>query len=182
MLKRDYCNDGLIFRVILICLKHGLLWPLLLARVVHSFINNGTSEQGGSQAVPSTTTQHSEDPLWRPRPILLISSWGFSIKMPTTIKAALKKWEEASGKKSAEAKEIKLIGCHFWNDTKEDFILTTNYVLFMNLTYFIKGVYPPIEKLEGPLHILVNCEKLSLSTNLIVNIQNLQVLSTIFSI
>ena len=30
--------------------------------------------------------------------------------MPTTIKAALKKWEEASGKKSAEAKEIKLIG------------------------------------------------------------------------
>ena len=40
---------------------------------------------------------------------------------------------------------------------------------------FGKGVYPPIEKLEGPLHILVNCEKLSLSTNLIVNIQNLQV-------
>ena len=25
--------------------------------------------------------------------------------MPTTIKAALKKWEEASGKKSSEAKE-----------------------------------------------------------------------------
>ena len=70
--------------------------------------------------------------------------------MPTTIKAALKKWEEASGKKSAEAKEIKLI-----------------------------GVYPPIEKLEGPLHILVNCEKLSLSTNLIVNIQNLQVLKNL---
>ena len=63
------------------------------------------------------------------------------------LQAALKKWEEASGKKSAEAKEIKLI-----------------------------GVYPPIEKLEGPLHILVNCEKLSLSTNLIVQIQNLQVL------
>ena len=40
--------------------------------------------------------------------------------MPTTIKAALKKWEEASGKKSSEAKEIKLI-----------------------------GVYPPIEKLEA---------------------------------
>ena len=70
--------------------------------------------------------------------------------MPTTIKAALKKWEEASGKKSSEAKEIKLI-----------------------------GVYPPIEKMEGPLHILVNCEKLSLSTNLIVNIQNLQVLKNL---
>jgi dynein light chain 1 len=70
--------------------------------------------------------------------------------MPTTIKAALKKWEEASGKKSSEAKEIKLI-----------------------------GVYPPIEKLEGPLHILVNCEKLSLSTNLITQIQNLQVLKNL---
>ena len=70
--------------------------------------------------------------------------------MPTTIKAALKKWEEASGKKSSEAKEIKLI-----------------------------GVYPPIEKMEGPLHILVNCEKLSLSTNLIVTIQNLQVLKNL---
>ena len=70
--------------------------------------------------------------------------------MPTTLKAALKKWEEASGKKSSEAKEIKLI-----------------------------GVYPPIEKMEGPLHILVNCEKLSLSTNLIVTIQNLQVLKNL---
>ena len=39
--------------------------------------------------------------------------------MPTTIKAALKKWEEATGRKAGEAKEIKLI-----------------------------GVYPPIEKME----------------------------------
>ena len=70
--------------------------------------------------------------------------------MPTTIKAALKKWEEASGKKSSESREIKLI-----------------------------GVYPPIEKMEGPLHILVNCEKLSLSTNLISQIQNLQVLKNL---
>ena len=65
----------------------------------------------------------------------------------TTIKTALKKWEEASGKKAAEATDIKLI-----------------------------GQYPPIEKLDGPFHILINCEKLSLSTNMIVNIQNLQVL------
>ena len=43
------------------------------------------------------------------------------------------------------------------------------------VTEQLTGVYPPIEKMEGPLHILVNCEKLSLSTNLIVNIQNLQV-------
>jgi hypothetical protein len=39
--------------------------------------------------------------------------------MPTTIKAALKKWEEATGRKSGESKEIKLI-----------------------------GVYPPIEKVK----------------------------------
>ena len=44
----------------------------------------------------------------------------------------------------------------------------------------LPGVYPPIEKMEGPLHILVNCEKLSLSTNLIVNIQNLQVKGLLF--
>ena len=42
--------------------------------------------------------------------------------MPTTIKAALKKWEEATGRKAGEAKEIKLI-----------------------------GVYPPIEKMEVQL-------------------------------
>ena len=39
--------------------------------------------------------------------------------MPTTIKQALKKWEEATGKKGAEATEVKLI-----------------------------GVYPPIEKVK----------------------------------
>ncbi len=66
--------------------------------------------------------------------------------MPTTIKQALKKWEEAMGKKAADAKEIKLI-----------------------------GVYPPIEKMEGPFHLLTNLEKFSLSTNQISSITNLQV-------
>jgi len=72
--------------------------------------------------------------------------------MPTTIKAALKKWEEASGKKSAEAKEIKLI-----------------------------GVYPPIEKLEGPLivniqnlQVLKNLKVLSLGRNLIKSLQGVE--------
>ena len=32
--------------------------------------------------------------------------------MPTTIKQALKKWEEATGKKGAEATEVKLIGVY----------------------------------------------------------------------
>ena len=41
------------------------------------------------------------------------------LTMPTTIKQALKKWEEATGKKGSESTEVKLI-----------------------------GVYPPIEKVE----------------------------------
>ena len=39
--------------------------------------------------------------------------------MPTTIKQALKKWEETTGKKGSDATEVKLI-----------------------------GVYPPIEKVQ----------------------------------
>lgn len=69
----------------------------------------------------------------------------FPSKMPTTIKQALKKWEEGTGRKAADSKEIKLI-----------------------------GVYPPIEKMEGPFHLLSNLERLSLSTNMISTIQNLQ--------
>lgn len=65
--------------------------------------------------------------------------------MPTTIKQGLKRWEEATGRKAAEAKEIKLI-----------------------------GINPPIEKMEGPFHLLVNLERLSLSTNQISTITNLQ--------
>ena len=87
--------------------------------------------------------------------------------MPTTIKQALKKWEETTGKKAYEATEVKLI-----------------------------GVYPPIEKvwleiiwcnvrsaqvtdqffyqMDSALNSLSSCEKLSLSTNMITNIQNLQ--------
>ena len=65
--------------------------------------------------------------------------------MPTAIKAALKKWEETTGKKANEAVEVKLI-----------------------------GVYPPIEKMDHTLGALTSCEKLSLSTNMITNIQNLQ--------
>ena len=65
--------------------------------------------------------------------------------MPTTIKQALKKWEEATQRKAAESKEIKLI-----------------------------GVSPPIEKMEGPFHLLANLERFSLSTNQISAITNLQ--------
>ncbi|XP_048392951.1 dynein axonemal light chain 1 [Stegostoma tigrinum] len=62
----------------------------------------------------------------------------------TTIKEALAKWEERSGEKAAEAVEVKLY-----------------------------GQVPPIEKMDASLSTLSNCEKLSLSTNCIEKIANL---------
>ncbi|NXM39916.1 DNAL1 protein, partial [Gymnorhina tibicen] len=62
----------------------------------------------------------------------------------TTIKEALARWEEKSGQKASEAKEVKLY-----------------------------GQIPPVEKMDGALSALVNCEKLSLSTNCIDRIANL---------
>ncbi len=56
--------------------------------------------------------------------------------MPTTIKQALKMWEEASGCKSEDSNEIRLI-----------------------------GVTAPTEKMEGPFHLLADLEQLSLCTN-----------------
>ncbi|KFQ39975.1 Dynein light chain 1, axonemal, partial [Mesitornis unicolor] len=62
----------------------------------------------------------------------------------TTIKEALAKWEEKNGQKASEAKEVKLY-----------------------------GQIPPVEKMDESLSTLVNCEKLSLSTNCIERIANL---------
>ncbi|NXO41201.1 DNAL1 protein, partial [Locustella ochotensis] len=62
----------------------------------------------------------------------------------TTIKEALARWEEKSGQKASEAKEVKLY-----------------------------GQVPPVEKMDAALSALVNCEKLSLSTNCIDRIANL---------
>ncbi|GAA6102390.1 dynein axonemal light chain 1 isoform X2 [Tachysurus ichikawai] len=62
----------------------------------------------------------------------------------TTIKEALAKWEEKSGEKAGDAKEVKLY-----------------------------GQIPPIEKMDASLSTLTNCEKLSLSTNCIEKIANL---------
>ncbi|KAF8566441.1 hypothetical protein P879_09379 [Paragonimus westermani] len=63
---------------------------------------------------------------------------------PTTIKEAIKKWEEKTGLKASEAKEVKLY-----------------------------AQYPPIEKTDASLSTLSACEKLSLSTNCIEKISNL---------
>nr|KAF6499823.1 dynein axonemal light chain 1 [Molossus molossus] len=62
----------------------------------------------------------------------------------TTIKEALARWEEKTSQKSSEAKEIKLY-----------------------------AQIPPIEKMDASLSMLASCEKLSLSTNCIEKIANL---------
>uniref|UniRef100_A0A8C9T1C2 Uncharacterized protein n=1 Tax=Scleropages formosus TaxID=113540 RepID=A0A8C9T1C2_SCLFO len=67
---------------------------------------------------------------------------------PTTIKEALARWEEKSGEKASEAKAVKLY-----------------------------SQIPPIEKLDAALSALGNCERLSLSTNCIEKITNLNGLS-----
>ncbi|XP_051477187.1 acyl-coenzyme A thioesterase 6-like isoform X3 [Apus apus] len=63
---------------------------------------------------------------------------------PTTIREALARWEEKNGQKASEAKEVKLY-----------------------------GQIPPVERMDEALSTLVNCEKLSLSTNCIERIANL---------
>lgn len=62
----------------------------------------------------------------------------------TTIKEALTRWEEKTSQKPSEAREIKLY-----------------------------AQIPPIEKMDASLSTLSNCEKLSLSTNCIEKIANL---------
>ncbi|XP_038193261.1 dynein light chain 1, axonemal isoform X1 [Arvicola amphibius] len=62
----------------------------------------------------------------------------------TTIKEALSRWEEKTGQRPSEAREIKLY-----------------------------AQIPPIEKMDASLSTLACCEKLSLSTNCIEKIANL---------
>jgi len=62
----------------------------------------------------------------------------------TSIKEALGKWEEKHGKKASESEEIKLC-----------------------------ALLPPIEKMDASLSTIPNCLKLSLSTNAIEKIANL---------
>ncbi|RNA28705.1 dynein light chain axonemal [Brachionus plicatilis] len=64
--------------------------------------------------------------------------------MPTTIKEAIGKWEEKNQAKASESKDVKL-----------------------------NGVFPPIEKMDASLSTLVVCERLSLSSNMIEKIANL---------
>ncbi|CAL7936153.1 unnamed protein product [Xylocopa violacea] len=73
---------------------------------------------------------------------------------PTTCKEAIRSWEEENGREASSAKEI-----------------------------IFSFQWPPIEKMDNSLATLVNCEKLSLSTNMIEKIagvatlKNLKVLS-----
>lgn len=73
----------------------------------------------------------------------------------TLIKDAIAKWEAATGNKASEATVVKLCGLN-----------------------------PPIEKMDSALSQLVNCEKLSLSSNniekiaFLTNLRNLKVRSS----
>ncbi|XP_028030149.1 dynein light chain 1, axonemal-like [Bombyx mandarina] len=73
---------------------------------------------------------------------------------PTTCKEAIARWEKQKGESAADAKVIEL-----------------------------QFQWPPIEKMDGALSTLVNCEKLSLSSNMIDKIagiagmRNLKILS-----
>uniref|UniRef100_A0A3P8U9Z1 Dynein axonemal light chain 1 n=1 Tax=Cynoglossus semilaevis TaxID=244447 RepID=A0A3P8U9Z1_CYNSE len=62
----------------------------------------------------------------------------------TTVKEALTKWEEKTGEKASESLSIKLY-----------------------------GQIPPIERMDASVSTLTNCQKLSLSTNCIEKITNL---------
>ena len=61
-----------------------------------------------------------------------------------TVRDALAKWEERTGRKPADEKIVKIC-----------------------------GILPSIEKMDASLSMLVNCEKLSLSSNSIEKIANL---------
>lgn len=61
-----------------------------------------------------------------------------------TVRDALGKWEERTGRKPADEKIVKIC-----------------------------GILPSIEKMDASLSMLVNCEKLSLSSNSIEKIANL---------
>ncbi|GLH10310.1 Dynein assembly factor 1, axonemal homolog [Gryllus bimaculatus] len=67
-----------------------------------------------------------------------------------TIKEALKKWEEKHEMNPADATEVLL--CFQW---------------------------PPIEKMDNSLAVLTNCEKLSLSTNMIEKISGISTLKNL---
>lgn len=60
---------------------------------------------------------------------------------PTTCKEAIRRWEEETGYEAATATEV-----------------------------ILSFQWPPIEKMDNALAVLANCEKLSLSTNMIEKI------------
>ena len=64
-----------------------------------------------------------------------------SIGKPTTCKDAIRRWEEENGKDASTATEV-----------------------------ILSFQWPPIEKMDNSLATLSNCEKISLSTNMIEKI------------
>ncbi|KAK2533227.1 Dnal1 [Columba livia] len=124
-------------------------------RLCHS--NRSVNGSNGNDITPGETSQQRSG-----KKLVLVLLWMTSFKVQscfrheieteagtghakaTTIKEALARWEEKNGQKASEAKEVKLY-----------------------------GQIPPVEKMDESLSTLVNCEKLSLSTNCIERIANL---------
>ncbi|XP_076385892.1 dynein axonemal light chain 1 [Megachile rotundata] len=69
---------------------------------------------------------------------------------PTTCKEAIRRWEEENGQEASTAKEV-----------------------------ILSFQWPPIEKMDNALATLVNCEKLSLSTNMIEKIAGIGTLKNL---
>ncbi|XP_029047304.1 dynein axonemal light chain 1-like [Osmia bicornis bicornis] len=69
---------------------------------------------------------------------------------PTTCKEAIRRWEEEEGEEASTAKEV-----------------------------ILSFQWPPIEKMDNALATLVNCERLSLSTNMIEKIAGIGALKNL---
>ncbi|XP_075814637.1 dynein axonemal light chain 1-like [Microtus pennsylvanicus] len=115
------------------------IWP---AREFVESIGNGGRERT-EEFVGIATSSDNGHPwrVWEPREEYFNVT---AQAKATTIKEALSRWEEKTGQRPSEAREIKLY-----------------------------AQIPPIEKMDASLSTLANCEKLSLSTNCIEKIANL---------
>nr|CAD7415511.1 unnamed protein product [Timema poppensis] len=101
-------------------------------------------------------THCSPDTFWmhrgmNPEPLeLKTTKYQNALAKPTTIKDALKRWEEKHKTNPAEATEV-----------------------------IISFQWPPIEKMDSMLGGLIKCEKLSLSTNMIEKISGISLLKNL---
>ncbi|KAJ7344778.1 hypothetical protein JRQ81_000728 [Phrynocephalus forsythii] len=131
-------------------MSYYVFTPMSLNIMEHIFIGHrrlqGPMKMGPrvSRLLPFQLGKCNKSVEWEKKTFLSCCCRQNHFAKATTIKEALAKWEEKNGQKPSEAKEVKLY-----------------------------AQIPPIEKMDASLSTLVNCEKLSLSTNCIEKIANL---------